>query len=62
VNQKVGSDKVPIIVHPAIIESFGQTTELVSELKAQLGAQVPRLRILREKKAEDPGTFVHYLD
>ena len=30
---------------------------MVSELKAQLGAQIPRLRILREKKAEDPGTL-----
>jgi hypothetical protein len=30
--------------------------ELVAELKSQLGAQLPRLRILREKKAEDPGT------
>ena len=26
-------------------------------MKAQLGAQIPRLRILREKKAEDPGMF-----
>lgn len=46
---------VPDIVHPAIVSCFSQTTELVSELKAQLNAQIPRLRILREKKAEDPG-------
>jgi hypothetical protein len=43
------------IVHPAIVACFSQTMELVSELKAQLNAQIPRLRILREKKAEDPG-------
>jgi elongator complex protein 1 len=46
---------VVFLVHPAITDCFSQTSELISELKAQLGAQIPRLRILREKKAEDPG-------
>jgi elongator complex protein 1 len=55
VNEKVGVAGVVKIVHPAIIECFGQTTELLSDLKGQLGAQVPRLAILREKKKEDPG-------
>jgi elongator complex protein 1 len=49
---------IPTLVHPVIVDCFSQTTELVSELKAQLNAQVPRLRILREKKAEDPGTVL----
>jgi len=57
VNDKLGAGQVVPIVHPTIIDCFAQTTELLSELKGQLGAQVPRLRILREKKAEDPGTF-----
>ena len=34
---------------------FSQTTELISEFKGQLGAQLPRLRTLRAKKIEDPG-------
>jgi len=29
--------------------------ELISEFQGQLNAQVPRLKLLREKKIEDPG-------
>ena len=56
VNGKVGATKVAEIAHPAILECFAQTTELLSDLKGQIGAQVPRLRVLRGKKAEDPGS------
>jgi elongator complex protein 1 len=57
VNMKCGPQKVSSIVHPAIIDCFSQTTELIGELKTQLAAQIPRLRILREKKAEDPENY-----
>jgi elongator complex protein 1 len=57
VNAKHGPTKIPTLVHPAIIDCFSQTMELISELKAQLNAQVPRLRILREKKVEDPENY-----
>ena len=57
VNAKHGPTKIPTLVDPAIIDCFSQTMELISELKAQLNAQVPRLRILREKKTEDPENY-----
>lgn len=57
VNAKYGPTKIVSLVHPAVVACFSQTMELISELKAQLNAQVPRLRILREKKAEDPDMY-----
>jgi len=60
VNRKLGPEKISEMVHPVIMECFVQTTELISDLKGQIGAQVPRLKILREKKAEDPGILNNY--
>ena len=57
VNARHGPTKIPSLVHPALIDCFFQTMELISELLAQLNTQVPRLRILREKKIEDPENY-----
>ena len=57
-NDFSGVEDVAKCVHPAIIDCFAQTTELVAEFKGQLNAQVPRLRVLREKKSEDPGLTI----
>lgn len=43
-------------VDPGLVEGSAALTELLADCKAQLGAQVPRLRELRLKKAEDPCT------
>jgi len=58
VSDSVGVEHVAARVHPAIVDCFAQTTELVAEFKGQLNAQVPRLRVLREKKSEDPGLSI----
>jgi elongator complex protein 1 len=57
VSSKFGPEKLSSIVHPAIVDSYITTSELITELKAQLAAQLPRLRILREKRAEDPENY-----
>jgi elongator complex protein 1 len=46
------------IVDPGLVESSASTTELLAEMRTQLGAQIPRLRELRQKKAEDPMAFL----
>ena len=43
-------------VDPGLVEASAALTELLADCKSQLGAQVPRLRELRLKKAEDPCT------
>ncbi|KAF1991047.1 putative killer toxin sensitivity protein [Aulographum hederae CBS 113979] len=45
------------IVDPGLVEASASTTELLAEMKGQLQAQIPRLRDLRRKKAEDPLAF-----
>ena len=57
VNSKHNPEMFNSVVHPAIVDCFSQTMELISELKAQLNVQVPRLRILRNKKVEDPENY-----
>jgi elongator complex protein 1 len=42
------------VVDVGLIEGLASMTELLADCKGQLGAQVPRLRELRQKKAEDP--------
>ncbi|KAK9365136.1 IKI3 family-domain-containing protein [Lipomyces kononenkoae] len=42
------------IVDPALVEGFNQVTELVSDCRGQLTAQLERLRELRLKKVSDP--------
>jgi elongator complex protein 1 len=46
------------VVDPGLIESSASTTELLAEMRTQLSAQIPRLRELRQKKAEDPMAFL----
>ncbi|KAF2441894.1 elongator complex protein 1 [Karstenula rhodostoma CBS 690.94] len=44
-------------IDPGLIERSADMTEFLAEMKSQLLAQVPRLRDLRTKKAEDPLAF-----
>ncbi|KAF2480024.1 IKI3 family-domain-containing protein [Neohortaea acidophila] len=46
------------IIDPGLVDASASLTEMLSEMKSQLGAQVPRLRELRQKKAEDPMAFL----
>lgn len=50
------------VVDPGLIEASASMTELLAEMKSQLNAQVPRLRDLRQKKAEDPMAFLDGAD
>ncbi|TKA78470.1 hypothetical protein B0A49_03847, partial [Cryomyces minteri] len=45
-------------VDAGLTEGSAAVTELLADCKSQLGAQVPRLRELRLKKAEDPLAFL----
>ena len=42
---------------PGLVEGSATMTEMLADMKTQLSAQVPRLRDLRQKKAEDPRKF-----
>ncbi|RMX99264.1 hypothetical protein D0868_09634 [Hortaea werneckii] len=46
------------VVDPGLIEASASMTEMLAEMRTQVNAQVPRLRELREKKAEDPMAFI----
>lgn len=46
------------VIDPGLIEGSASMTELLADMKSQLNAQVPRLRDLRRKKAEDPMAFI----
>ena len=50
------------LVDPGLIEGSASMTELLAEMKSQLNAQVPRLRELRQKKADDPMAFLDGAD
>ncbi|KAF2086110.1 elongator complex protein [Saccharata proteae CBS 121410] len=50
-------DLVHSVVDPGLAEGSGHMTEFLADCKQQLAAQVPRLRELRVKKAEDPLAF-----
>ena len=45
------------MIHPALLESRGQITEDITEMKEQIRKQLVRLRELRIKKVEEPGEF-----
>lgn len=45
------------IVDPGLGEAFASSTELLSDMKSQLIAQVPRIRELRLKALQDPLAF-----
>ena len=46
------------IIDPAVLEARSQITEDLTEMREQLQKQAGRLRELRIKKAEEPGTLV----
>ncbi|KAK4549899.1 hypothetical protein LTR36_005200 [Oleoguttula mirabilis] len=50
------------VIDPGLIEASASMTELLAEMKSQVHAQVPRLRELRQKKAEDPMAFLDGAD
>ncbi|MCJ1431909.1 hypothetical protein MMC27_001265 [Xylographa pallens] len=50
-------DLVDAVVDAGLVEGMGTMTELLAECKAQINAQVPRLRELRIKKVEEPLAF-----
>ena len=45
------------VIDPGLVEGSAMITEMLAEMKSQLGAQIPRLRELRQKKAADPLAF-----
>ncbi|MCJ1475211.1 hypothetical protein MMC13_003871 [Lambiella insularis] len=51
------SDDLEKVVDVGLVEAMATTTELLAECKAQINAQVPRLRELRIKKEEEPLAF-----
>ncbi|WPG98579.1 elongator complex protein 1 [Acrodontium crateriforme] len=51
-------DLLKSLLDPGLIEASASITELLAEMKSQLAAQVPRVRELRLKKAEDPMAFL----
>ncbi len=50
-------DLLDSVLDPGLVDGLADTTELLADCKAQVNAQVPRLRELRAKKAEDPLAF-----
>ncbi|KAH7125271.1 elongator complex protein 1 [Dendryphion nanum] len=44
-------------IDPGLIERSAEMTEFLADMRTQLLAQVPRLRELREKKAQDPMAY-----
>ena len=51
------SNLLDTVVDAGLAEGMASMTELLAECKAQINAQVPRLRELRIKKAEEPLAF-----
>lgn len=51
-------DLVETVVDAGLVEGSATMTELLADMKTQLAAQVPRLRELRQKKAEDPRKYL----
>ena len=50
------------VVDPGLVDASASMTEMLAEMKIQLSNQIPRLRELRQKKAEDPLAFVDGAD
>jgi elongator complex protein 1 len=46
------------IINPAVLEARSQIAEDLTEMREQLQKQVGRLRELRVKKVEEPGTLI----
>ena len=47
-------DLLEAVIDPGLVEGMATMTELLADCKSQLQAQIPRIRELRAKKAEDP--------
>ena len=50
-------DLLESVIDTGLVEGMASMTELLADCKNQLNAQVPRIRELRMKKAEDPLAF-----
>lgn len=50
-------DLLADIIHPGALDSRAQIAEEISEMRDQLRKQVQRLRELRVRKVEEPGTY-----
>lgn len=50
------------VIDAGLIDASATTMELLADMKSQLGAQVPRLLDLRQKKADDPVAFLDGAD
>lgn len=50
-------DLLESVIDNGLVEGMASMTELLADCKSQLNAQVPRLRELRAKEAEDPLAF-----
>lgn len=50
-------DLLETVIDASLVDGMASTTELLADCKAQLTAQVPRIRDLRAKKAQDPLAF-----
>ncbi len=50
-------DLLESVIDAGLAEGMASMTELLADCKSQLNAQIPRLRELRTKKAEDPLAF-----
>jgi elongator complex protein 1 len=60
--QRKQPELIAKVVDQGLIESSASTTELLADMKTQLNEQVPRIRELRQKKAEDPMAFLGEAD
>ena len=50
-------DLLESVVDTGLVEGMASMTELLADCKSQLNAQIPRIRELRMKKAQDPLAF-----
>ena len=50
-------DLLESVIDTGLLEGMASMTELLADCKSQLNAQIPRIRELRTKKAEDPLAF-----
>lgn len=50
-------DLLEMVIDTGLVEGMASMTELLADCKSQLRAQIPRIRELRMKKAEDPLAF-----
>jgi elongator complex protein 1 len=53
---KASPELFPEVIHPAALESRAQIADDINEMRDQLRKQLSRVRELRLKKAEEPGT------